>query len=372
MRLPKRATWPFITVLISLATLFGLHSETLAQGAPQPSWSPPRADQRLSRIAFGSCLDQRYAQPIWRQVVEAKPDLFLMLGDNVYGDAAGSELKELKEAYAMQAANPELAAARERMPFLATWDDHDYGWNDAGAEFPHKVASRALFASFWSVPEALLPKDGIYRAHIVGPPGARVQVILLDLRTFRSAFLKRAAEERKTDGIPGPYKPDSDPAKTMLGPAQWAWLAEQLKVPAEIRIIASSTQLLAEAHGFERWGHLPAEKARLIELIKSSDARGVIVVSGDRHRAAIYKRTDGLNYPLYEVTSSALNRSRAGAELEDAGRLGPMLAEDNFGIIDIDWTARTVRLSLMPLSGRSEVRGELSFRELGVAHQTAN
>ena len=37
-------------------------------------------------IGFGSCLHQDYPQPIWEQVKKQSPNLFIMLGDNVYGD----------------------------------------------------------------------------------------------------------------------------------------------------------------------------------------------------------------------------------------------------------------------------------------------
>ena len=43
------------------------------------------ADEALvSRIAFGSCLGQDGVQPIWDQVQRAKPDVFVLLGDNVH------------------------------------------------------------------------------------------------------------------------------------------------------------------------------------------------------------------------------------------------------------------------------------------------
>jgi alkaline phosphatase D len=340
-----------------------------AQPAPTPTrvkWLAADAATALERIAFGSCLHQSQPQPIWRPVIEAKPQLFLMLGDNVYGDVSDASLKELKAAYALQAAQPELAAAREKMPFLATWDDHDYGLNDASAAFPHKGAAREHFAAFWDIPPAELPGEGVYRARVIGPPGKRVQVILLDLRTFRSAFAEMSAAERIAALSIGKYKPDTTAGKTMLGDAQWAWLEQQLKVPAEIRIVASSIQLLAEAHGWERWGHLPVERERLLKLIATTGAKGVIVVSGDRHRAAIYKHTQGLPYPLYDITSSSLNISRAGGEPEDAGRISSVLAEDNFGLITIDWERRRLRAELKRLSGIKGDGIDLGFGDLGL------
>jgi alkaline phosphatase D len=55
----------------------------------------------------------------------------------------------------------------------------------------------------------------------------------------------------------------SDPAKTMLGEAQWRWLEERFKEPGDLRLIVSSIQVLAEGHGWERWGNLPLEGQRL-------------------------------------------------------------------------------------------------------------
>ncbi len=339
-------------------------SRAQTQISPSTPWLLPSPTQRLNRIAFGSCLDQRLAQPIWKHVIEAKPDLFIMLGDNVYGDVSDASLKELKSAYALQAVHPDFAAARRQFPFLATWDDHDYGRNDAGTEFPYKVGTRELFSEFWGLKTSALPDEGLYRAHVAGPPGERVQIILLDLRTFRSEFARRNATEKLAG--PGAFKPDLDASKTLLGPAQWIWLEEQLRQPAEIRLIISSIQLLAEGHGWERWGQLPREQARLFDLIKKTDARGVIVLSGDRHRAAIYNIKSAPPYPIHDITSSALNRSRAGSEPEDAGRLGPMLSEDNFGLLQINWQERRLRASLMALSGREWQAVDIGFTDLGL------
>ena len=333
---------------------------------PATDWLAVVPGTTLERIAFGSCLDQRRPQPIWSRVLEARPQLMVMTGDNVYGDSKEAALTELKAAYAAQAIQPELALVRARVPFLATWDDHDCGYNDASGSFPWKAASRDLFASFWQLTRAALPKEGIYRAHVFGPAGRRVQIILLDLRSFRSAFAELTPEERTGVSRHSRYKPDPDPRKTMLGAVQWAWLEQQLEAPAEIRLIVSSTQLLAEAHGWERWGHIPAERTRFFALLGKTAARGVIVLSGDRHRATIYKRTEGLGVPLYDVTSSALNRTVAGTEPDDAGRLMPMLAEDNFGLIAIDWTARRLELKIMPLSGRAGPAVTIPFDEVGI------
>lgn len=358
-----------VGVAASAVGLWPGSDPALAEVAPATPWLPLDPAKPLTRIAFGSCLQQRQPQPIWKAVREAAPELFILMGDNVYGDVSDGTMRELKAAYQRQGAHPDFATARAAWPFLATWDDHDFGLNDASASFPYKREARALFAEFWGLDQKALPPEGIYRSQVIGSPGQRVQVILLDMRTFRSEFALRSKEDRAASQLGGPYAPDPSPDKTMLGPAQWSWLEAELTRPAELRLIVSSVQLLAEAHHFERWGNLPREQARFFEILKRTRAKGVLVLSGDRHRAQFYRRTEGLDYPLYEITSSALNISIAGREPEDAGRQGAMLSEDNFGLMVIDWERRQLRAELKRLSGIPAPSIDLSFDDLGVARE---
>ena len=243
----------------------------------------------LTRIAFGSCADQHHPQPIWDKVLAYDPELFIFAGDNVYGDDRSGTLMELRVAYARAAKIEAINRLRVTRPVLATWDDHDFGINDAGGDFPNKRASQDLFLTYWRVPEGdpRHQRDGVYHEQAFGPAGRRVQVILLDTRFFRSPL--KATDDR---GAPGKehYMPDDDPGKTMLGEAQWAWLREQLLKPAELRLIVSSIQVLAEGHGFERWGNLPRELQKLVALVADTGANGVIFLSGDRHLGALYRR----------------------------------------------------------------------------------
>jgi alkaline phosphatase D len=283
--------------------------------------------------------------------MDYRPELFIFAGDNVYGDLTpGAAGTPLAEAYVRAATIAGYQAIREQVPVLATWDDHDYGSNDAGGDFPYKEEAKALFLDFWRIPagDPRRTREGIYHARIFGPAGKRLQVILLDTRSFRSPLVP--TDER---GAPGRerYLPDPDPAKTMLGAAQWAWLRAQLEQPAELRLIVSSVQVLAEGHGWERWGNLPRERERLIELIAESGAQGVIFLSGDRHLGALYHRPGAESYGLYEITSSSLNRPYTGASEAGPLRLGAVYGAPNFGTIDIDWWAGEVTLSVRSANG---------------------
>ena len=313
--------------------------------------SGAQTEPPLTRIAFGSCAHQDKPQPIWDAVLRYRPDLFVFAGDNVYGDLTPGAADNLAEAYARAARIEGYRRLRDTVPVLATWDDHDYGQNDAGGDFPGKQESKALFLQFWQVPEddPRRRRDGVYDARIHGPPGMRLQIVLLDTRSFRSPL------RRKPAGAPGPgpYAPDPDPAKTMLGEAEWAWLEEQLRRPAELRLIVSSVQVLAEGHGYERWGNLPRERQRLLELVASTRANGVIFLSGDRHVGALYRLSEGVRYPLYEITSSGLNMFYAAASEPGPLRLGALYGRENFGTVDVDWWAGEVRLAVRALNGEA-------------------
>ena len=333
-------------------------------GAVCASPAPAQEAAPLTRIAFGSCAHQTKPQPIWDAVLDYRPELFVFLGDNVYGDVTSAALTELREAYARAATVEGYAKVRATVPVLAMWDDHDYGKNDAGAEFPFKAATKQLFLDFWRVPgdDPRRTRPGIYHAETFGPEGMRVQVILLDTRTFRSP-LRLTGEP----GVPGkgPYLPDPDPARTMLGAAQWAWLRSQLLQPAELRLIVSSVQVLAEGHGWEGWDNLPLERTKLLGLIDETAARGVIFVSGDRHVGALYQRVTGVAYALSEITASGINMTYAGNRDPGALRLGAVYGAANFGTVDIDWWAKDVRLSVRSMSGEPvrQVRIQLADLE---------
>ncbi len=296
-----------------------------------------RADEKLvlGRVAFGSCARQDKPQPIWDPIVAGKPQRFLFLGDNIYGDTKDMEV--MREKYALLAKIPGYLKLRAACPILGTWDDHDYGVNDGGADYPKKDESQVQFLDFLGVAKdsPRRAQKGIYHAEVFGPPEKRVQIIVLDTRYFRGPLAKRGTFIRDQ----GPYVPSTDKTSTMLGEAQWKWLEEQLKVPAKIRILASSIQVVPQDHGWEKWMNLPHERERLYQLLKDTKAAGVIVLSGDRHLAELSVMDAGLGYPLYDLTSSGLNfGSPVWRKLEvNRHRVGTMNAGNNYGAVNIDW-----------------------------------
>lgn len=346
-----RTVWLAVSVL-SAAVASWLPTPPLADERPRLA-----ADALVTRVAFGSCADQNAAQPIWATIRAAVPDLFIFAGDNVYADDLHADLRRLRAAYEKLGRIAGFEDLVRKVPVTAVWDDHDYGVNDSGADYPHRLGSQEVFLDFWRVAadDPRRARDGIYTQTVHGPPGRQVQIILLDTRFFRSKLTWR----------PGVgYVPDRDPSKTMLGEAQWQWLAGALRQPAALRLIVSSIQVLPTEHRFEKWHNLPRERARLFDLIGATGANGVILLSGDRHFGAIYRLDQGVAYPLYELTSSALNMARRSKDTGRRHQISPAVAVDNFGLVTIDWEARTVALDLRGVDGRSRASRVIELTEI--------
>jgi alkaline phosphatase D len=302
------------------------------------------AVEPLRRIAFGSCATQARPQPIWDAVVATRPELTLLLGDNIYADTL--DMNVMRAKYARFAAMPGFQSLRKTCPILATWDDHDLGLNDAGGDYPKKDESQKIFLDFFGDPDdsPRRHRPGVYDAKVFGPAGKRVQVILLDTRYFRSALKRKAGPRNPSD----PYEGNTDPTTTILGEAQWRWLGEQLRVPAEVRLLVSSIQVVAEDHGFEKWMNFPHERERLFRLIRDTGADGVIILSGDRHLAELSMMDAQVGYPIYDVTASGFNQaSRSWRPFEtNRHRVATMNWGDNFGVVNIDWDQPDPRISM--------------------------
>lgn len=310
-----------------------------------------------ARIAFGSCSNQALPQPILLDVVERDPDVFVYLGDNIYGDT--EDMGELRAKYEMLGSRPEFQALRAHCPLLATWDDHDYGLNDGGRHYPQKEASKEVFLDFWDEPagSSRFEHAGIYHEERFSDGLRSVQVLLLDTRTFRDDLLPAADDA----SFKNAYRPNPDPAATILGEAQWAWLEEKLSAPADLRIIATSIQFGHAYNGWESWTNVPHERRRLIETIQSTRANGVVFISGDVHWGEISRQDMVGGYPLYDVTASGINQDWDVIE-SNSRRVGNAVAEHNVGWIDIDWSVPDPVVTLRSLDVNRNERNAIRVR----------
>ncbi|KAK8466981.1 hypothetical protein PHAVU_008G212600 [Phaseolus vulgaris] len=317
--------------------------------------SHEKQEQEVSRIAFGSCSNQNAPQPIWDAVVDFRPQIFIWLGDNIYGDFkrpfkifgrertvgpwknvprfVPSSEQEMKARYEKAKSSPGYVRLHQNAKVIGTWDDHDYGLNDAGKEFQGKITNQKLLLDFLDEPQdsPRRKQAGVYASYTYGPVGRDIK---------------------------------------------WLWLEKELKGPATaLTIIGSSIQVISNLSAtihplfaMESWGRFPKERDRIFKLIADSKRAGVFFISGDVHFGEITRYDCAVGYPLYDVTSSGVTQSVEEVVppfLRSFVRFVALLTPStmrvkgqhcryksciygrpNFGTIEIDWDSHPVTLKL--------------------------
>lgn len=255
----------------------------------------------------------------------------------------------MKKQYRKLGKKPEYKKLKESTPIIATWDDHDYGMDDVGRHYEKKKQSKKIFLNFFHEPKNSERRkhNGIYTSYSYQVEGKTLQIILLDNRTFRDDLLPYDGSF-KTDTLYKynlDYSPIQTPDSTLLGEEQWKWLEAELLKPADVRIIGSSTQFATQFNGYETWANFPLEQERMFNLINKTKANGVFFISGDVHYSELSKREDTGTYPIYDLTASGLTEEWKFAT-PNKYRIGNAIMENHFGMINIDWIAPGINVTL--------------------------
>lgn len=279
---------------------------------------------------------------LWGPVMENKPDLFIWGGDIIYSDTY--DMQVMRQNYQKLKNDPSYGSFKDSVPVLGIWDDHDYGMNDGGAGYAKKDSAQQIFMDFFDLDpdDARRKQKGIYFSKSYETGQNSVRILLLDTRYFRSDLTRDPKGKKR-------YVPSTDSTATMLGDAQWTWLEKELmQSKADFNIIVSSIQFLSDRHGYESWGNLPHEAARMKKLITESGARGAIILSGDRHLAEISKASvKGLDYPLVDFTSSGMTHSWSSFRGEENPyRISKVVKEKNFGLLRFDFKENAVKMEI--------------------------
>jgi alkaline phosphatase D len=316
----------------------------------------------ITTLAFGSCAKENKKQKIWQNIQKENPDLFIFLGDNIYADT--EDMDVMKSKYSKFWNNPYFKSFRNNVPLLATWDDHDYGQNDAGEEYPKKKSSKNIFLHFFdpSNTQRRNQKGGIYTSYLLGPVGKKLHIIILDTRWSRTKLLKEKRIypiiKRTLRGM-GPYRPNPNPNAKILGDEQWAWLEKELKIKADLRVLVTSIQVLADFTGWESWANFPKEREKLLNLLKKNKKPKTIILSGDVHRGEIARLKLTEDLTLVEVTSSGLTQTTLKIP-PNKNRLFPPFLKDNYGLLKIDW-GKYMTLSIKGKKGKSYKQYKIPF-----------
>lgn len=322
------------------------------------AFSPKPIDTTVAPtiIAFGSCNKLSMPQTMWQHVNANNPQLWVWLGDIIYADT--SDMRALAAHYKKLKTTPDYKKMRAKTQVIGVYDDHDYGINDGCKDYPMKKGAKKCLMDFMDVPmnSVLRRREGAYSSYTFGKGEQRIKVIVMDTRYFRDPLEKDPSKQRR-------YIPNTE--GDVLGEAQWKWLENELRTStANLNILCSSIQVIADDHGHEKWGNFPNQRKKLLSLISSTKPKNLLILSGDRHMAEVSKmQLEGLPYPLYDFTSSGMTHIRSGTEEVNRFRVGDLILKKNFGVLKVSWNGNKPIVAL-------QARGQLNelFQEIVVKY----
>jgi alkaline phosphatase D len=299
-----------------------------------------RTDPPDFKIALGSCnfinetKDDR-PKPyggkyqIFNSILQKNPDLMIWVGDNMYLRTPDFMTKTgIRHRYRHTRATEELQALLGSVHHYATWDDHDFGPNDADRSYVNKKLTEKTFNDYWGNINTNAAGNGGVTQHFAWND---VEFFMLDDRYHRA--------------------PNRDPNddKAYLGKQQLDWLIDALtNSRATFKIIVNGGQVISDVAKFENYITYPTERAELLKRLDDSKINGVFFISGDRHHTEISKLERENAYPLIDITCSPLT---AGTHKQrDEGNTHQVKDKTfynrNFGIMEVSGKRRERTLLL--------------------------
>lgn len=261
----------------------------------------------------------------FRLMAESGSDFMLWGGDNwYYRETDFDSISGLWYRAQLTRSLPELRKLFAVMPHYATWDDHDYGSNDANKSYELKAETLRIFKSYWgnqTYGEADNP--GVYHKFF----WSDAVFLVMDNRTYRDDDHLEAAA---ATGM-----------KSQYGAQQREWLKQSLLAAQTLRhytfkFIVTGGQVLTDFGGWsETFAYYQAERAELLNFIKTHGITGVVFLSGDIHFTELAREKIGPTQWVYELTSSPMsagvNSSALTERKTDPHRVeGTQVVDQNF------------------------------------------
>lgn len=302
-----------VAVVKGLAPATTWYFDLEIEGEREGPWSfttaPDPSAPGTSRIAFGSCTHDA-SQPIFATIREWAPDVFMFIGDNHYGNT--NDLGALRQWYRWAHRRKERSDLIHETSVLAVWDDHDFVGNNVDGSAPGKEKALRAFKEYWANPyygtDELV---GIFSRQRFG----QVEMFLLDDRYWRGL------------------------QDSVLGDDQEDWLqAALLDSDATFKLLVCGSQYTLTDHS-DSWGVFPEAQTRLREFIAESGVEGVVLLSGDVHRAELrlLPGAEG-GYDLPELTSSPLANPANGCDPNDSDLISCFDGDNFFVGLEVDTT----------------------------------
>lgn len=297
----------------------------------------PAADAPLSRLKFGfvSCANYEHGYfAAYRHLADENPDLVLFLGDYIYefverrrrtvrthsGNAPAKTLAGYRNRYAQYRLDPDLQRLHATASCLMTWDDHevqnDYAgrwsqtFDDPEAFLRRRAeAYRAYYEHMPVRPSRAQPSGPWMRLYERFAFGDLVSFAMLDGRQHRAREACYGPPDRGRAHlvVDATCAERRDPARSMLGPEQEAWLYDSLARSHSRWNVLGQDVLMSTfrktqddgAIGFssDDWNGYPEARARLLGHIRDSQVPNPVVLSGDIHSFWANDIKDDFNDP---------------------------------------------------------------------------
>jgi alkaline phosphatase D len=301
--------------------------EVQAAMAQNVTTFPPPGKNGIVRIGFGHSLIGPGEQTVWNTIAAKSPDLFLLMGDNIYSNS--TEPEKQRRMYLQYRADPHFRAFGAATPIYAIWDDHDFGKDNSDRTQEGKDRALRTFHELWPNPPAEAKIErGIWSKFTVG----RSEFYLLDVRYNRS--------------------PDDDPdgpEKTMLGNEQREWFVGAM---AESRATFKFPVSGSSWHcgGVEAWNHQYLhEYDRILAEVRDRKISGIALLGGDQHKCVIAVRPKE-SWGGYDLHEWRAGRLWAGDREQDI---------KGFGMITVNTLTEPAEVKMeffghsgLPLEGR--------------------
>jgi alkaline phosphatase D len=283
---------------------------------------PKRGQPSAFRVAFGG--GAGYVpehERMWDTIRSFEPRAFLFLGDNVYSDAP-TQPEMQQYCYYRRQSRPEFRRLTASTPIYAIWDDHDFGTNDCWGG--PDIAMPA-----WKMPVWRLFRNNWINPYYGGgetQPGCWFDFSIADVDFFLTDGRYYRTNPRMAE-------------RSMLGPAQKAWLLDNLKKStATFKVIASGTPWASgtKPGSLDTWDGYPEEREEIFSFINRHKIDGVVLLSADRHRSDVYKIARESGYPFHEFESSRLTNEHKHDTMDEA--VFSYNASQSFGLLSFDTT----------------------------------
>ncbi|KAG7344709.1 phosphodiesterase I [Nitzschia inconspicua] len=270
---------------------YGMHVQgtRIGQGT-FTTFSEPDAPTQFDYILV-SCMNARQYrnQIVWNTMIANNggkvPDFSIMAGDTIYlqeGVDVTNEDGVLLDRYWFrtqeQREDPYFANFIRNVPTYASWNDHDYGRNNADKNQKGKHLSLQAFQSLWANPGYgdANSDDGIYYSFYHG----NVHFLVTDDHWYRDSS-----------------------TRNRLGVEQTAWLERELQQSTGVfKVIVIGGDIMER--GWE------SDLNNIGRIVTNNRIEGVLFNAGDIHRNEYKSMTFGGTwpYPVKQITSSGVAR----------------------------------------------------------------